>query len=302
MRIGRSNLRSVFEIQGEPLPVAGLCFGWDPDLIAPHAEWLYPDHVDPITQTLRLAHHSWLLTTPELTVLIDPCIGNDKPRETPPNEYYDRLDTPWLERLEAAGSHPDQIDLVICTHLHPDHCGWNTRRIDGTWVPTFPNARYVLSAPEVAFWQALEQQPETYPEFSYNLGVFTDSVAPVLDAGQALVLEAGEPFAHGFTTMETAGHTAGHWSVIYEDDLDGICFSGDVVHTPVHVLFPEWSLYPGPGSNFDHDRAAKARRKVLEHCANSGHLLAPAHFQAPHACRVTHGSDGHYVIQWESET
>jgi len=301
MRVGRAELTSVLELEAGLVPLVGLCSGWDPALVAEHADWLYPRHVDPVAGVVRLSHHSWLLRVDDLRVLVDPCIGNGKQRPSPPDAYYERLDTPWLDRLVAAGSHPDAIDVVVCTHLHPDHCGWNTQLVDGRWVPTFPNARYVLSAPEVAFWSAFAQEPDRFPELSYNRGVFEDSVAPVLDAGLVQLLDAGDTLAPGITLMGTPGHTVGHWSVCYADDLDGICFSGDTLHSPVHVLHPEWGVGPGPGAHHDAAAAAASRRRVLDHCADTGHLLAPAHFQAPHTCRIAHGADGGYGLTWSTD-
>src|SRR5215470_791720 len=220
MQVGSAELTCVVELDAGLAPLAGLCSGWDPAQVEEHASWLYPRHVDPVAGMVRLSHHSWLLQTGDRTVLVDPCIGNGKQRPSPPDEYYEMLDTPWLERLAAAGAHPDDVDVVVCTHLHPDHCGWNTQLVDGRWVPTFPRARYVLSAPEVAFWSAFAQEPDRFPELSYNRGVFEDSVAPVLDAGLVQLLDDGDTLAPGITVMATPGHTVGHWSVLYADDLD----------------------------------------------------------------------------------
>jgi glyoxylase-like metal-dependent hydrolase (beta-lactamase superfamily II) len=302
MRIGEAELTPVLELEAGLVAVAGLCYRWDPAQVEAEAEWLYPRHVDPVTGMARLSHHSWLLRTGDLTLLVDPCIGNSKPRPFPPNEYYHMLDTPWLDRLATAGAHPDEIDLVVCTHLHPDHCGWNTQLVDGRWTPTFPNARYVLSAPEVSFWERFAREPDRFPEFAYNRGVLEDSVAPVLEAGLVELLDDGDSPAPGVTVMATPGHTAGHWSVCYADRLDGVCFSGDTLHSPVHVLHPEWSLFPGPGSNYDHQAAAVSRRAVLDHCATTGHVLAPAHFQAPHACRVAPSAEGRFLLSWMTES
>src|ERR1700761_7518566 len=116
MQIGRAQLAAVVEVAAHPVPVAGMCYGWDMDKVGSEADWLFPRHVDPVGQMVNLSYHSWLLHTADFTALIDPCIGNNKSRPFSPE--YDRLDTPWLERLSAAGAQPDSIDLVICTHLH----------------------------------------------------------------------------------------------------------------------------------------------------------------------------------------
>jgi glyoxylase-like metal-dependent hydrolase (beta-lactamase superfamily II) len=296
MQIGQAELTPVIEIEAGPVPAFALCDGWDQMLLEPHADWLYPKHIDPASGNALLSHHSWLLRIGDTTVLIDPCIGNDKPRNHPAIAYYDRLDTPWLDRLAAAGARPEDIDIVVCTHLHPDHCGWNTRLVDGRWVPTFPNARYVVSATEVAFWEEFTAHPDRYPQYGFNLGVFTDSMTPVIEAGLATMVNDGDEPTPGLTMMATPGHTAGHCALLYADDVDGICFAGDVFHTPVNVLFPQWSMLPG--GNHDSAVAATSRLAVLDHCVDTGHLLAPAHFQAPHCCRVGRGPDGSYTISW----
>jgi glyoxylase-like metal-dependent hydrolase (beta-lactamase superfamily II) len=159
----------------------------------------------------------------------------------------------------------------------------------------------VLSALEVSFWESFAREPDRFSEFAYNRGVFEDSVAPVGEARLVELLDGGDSPAPGVTLMVTPGQTAGHWFVCYADDLDGVCFSGETLHSPVHVLYPEWSLFPAPGSNYD-PAAAASRRAVLDHCATTGHLLAPAHFQTPHACRIALSDDGRYLLSWRTET
>ena len=81
-------------------------------------------------------------------VLVDTCTGQDKGHPPP----FDFPKQRWLDEFKAAGLTFEQIDYVFCTHLHVDHVGWNTRLIDGLWVPTFPNARYVFDKTEFETW------------------------------------------------------------------------------------------------------------------------------------------------------
>ncbi|MGD9791937.1 MAG: MBL fold metallo-hydrolase [Acidimicrobiia bacterium] len=296
MRVGQAELTAIIEIDAVPTPAAVFSDGLDLAFAAQYADALFPDHIDPASGNAMLSHHSWLLQANGLNVLVDPCVGNDKPRSNPVIAQYDMLDTPWLERLAATGVRPEDIDVVVCTHLHPDHCGWNTRLVDGRWVPTFPNARYILSSTEVAFWEGFEAEPDRHPEVAFNIGVFTDSVRPVIDAGLATMAEHGYAPAPGLSLMATPGHTAGHCALLYADDLDGICFAGDVFHTPLNVLLPD--LGGMPGLNHDSATAAISRRAVLDHCVETAHLLAPGHFQAPHCCRVGLTPTGNYTITW----
>ena len=148
---------------------------WVPAVVEEHAGWLAPDHYDPASGMLKLSVHSWLLSVGGKRILIDACVGNHKTRAA--RKMWDMLDTPWLARLAAAGARPEQIDMVMCTHLHVDHIGWNTRLDNGRWVPTFPNAKYVFSTQDYEHYLALDRDPATGP---VNGGSFRDSVLPVV--------------------------------------------------------------------------------------------------------------------------
>ena len=145
-----------------------------------HAHWLAPNHYDPASAKIKLSVHSWLLQIGKQKILIDACCGNNRMRATRP--WWSMLNTPWLERLAAAGARPEEIDLVMCTHLHHDHVGWNTQMKDGRWVPTFPNARYVFSKPDVDYFHKADLDPKTAP---VEFGTFRECVLPIIEAGRA---------------------------------------------------------------------------------------------------------------------
>ncbi len=292
MQLASARLDPVIEQDPIPFRLAHMHPGADPAALAPHLDWLTPAHYRPGEDALMLSHHSWLVRTAAGTVLVDPCVGNGRDRPALP--FYHRLDTPWLERLNALGLAPEDIDFVVCTHLHVDHCGWNTRLEDGRWVPAFPNARYVFSRLEHDYWAEQESVPA--PRFAFNAGVYADSVKPVVDAGLALLVEdvEGFSFAAGFTLMAAPGHTPGHMAVVLDAGADGALFCGDVVHSPVQICFPDWRS----SSSFDDQQAIASRRRVLDMCADSGYLLATAHFPAPHACRIERDGVGAYRPHW----
>jgi len=241
--------------------------------------------------TLLLSHHSWLVDTGRHRILIDPCVGNLKPRRV--IEAYNMLDTPWLERLAAAGATPAQVDYVFCTHLHVDHCGWNTRLENGRWVPTFPNAQYLFSRAEHDFWSAHRQ--DTSPvAIEVNYGVYEDSVRPVLESGQALLLDGPERLAECLTLESGAGHTPGHMIGMLDAGSEGMVFAGDALHHPLQIYRPEWNT----AGCMQQEEARTTRRRLLNLCADRGWLLAAAHFRAPYAVHIERdGVSGYRVAK-----
>lgn len=173
---------------------------------------------------------------------------------------------------------------MLCTHLHVDHVGWNTRLVDGRWVPTFPNAKYVFSLEELNFWDPaknphLPQEPRD---------VFTDSVLPVIAANQAQVVNMRDQLSDALLIDPTPGHSPGHISLRLVSGQDEGIFTGDVMHHPIQIYRPEWN------SRFcmDPQQAVATRKQLLEHCAEHKSLIFPGHFGAPHAGRIRHNGQG----------
>lgn len=241
------------------------------------ADWLAPRFYDPAADQVRTSIHSWLVRTPHHRILIDACIGNHKPR--PSIARFHMRDEPWIERLAAAGAHPDQIDFVMCTHLHADHVGWNTRLIDGRWVPTFPNARYLFTRAEYRRWD--DRHPEYVPK-PINQHVFGDSILPVVDSGQMQLIDEGHEVDDVLTVEAAHGHTAGHVKIRLRSGPAQGMFSGDTIHHPLQLQFPELI------SVFDEQpaQALQTRLDMLSDCAEQGIWLMPTHFAAPYCCRV----------------
>ena len=182
--------------------------------------------------------------------------------------FWSMLKTPYLERLAAAGARPDEIDLVMCTHLHHDHVGWNTQQKDGRWVPTFPNARYVFSKPDVDYFHKADLDPKTAP---VEFGTFRECVLPVIEAGRADLVSGTHRLNDEIEIVPAPGHSPGHVVFRLESGGQHAAFIGDVFHHLLQVYYPHWN-FP---KNSDVEQARASRRVVLEHCAANGALVFP---------------------------
>jgi glyoxylase-like metal-dependent hydrolase (beta-lactamase superfamily II) len=259
---------------------------WQPDVVERHRAWMVPHHYDPASGKLKLSIHSWLVRIGGRTILIDACVGNDKPRPNRP--LWHMMKTPWLDRLAHAGAKPEDVDVVMCTHLHNDHVGWNTRLHDGRWIPTFTNARYLFSRTDFEHFKTID--PVKQPG---NAAAYHDSVQPVADAG-LVDLVSGMHVVDEHLTLEPApGHTPGTMFITLESRGARAMFCGDILHQAIQLFHPEWNSFACE----DQDNARKSRRVVLERCAGSGALLMPTHFGAPFACHVDARSGG-FVPRW----
>ena len=246
-----------------------------PEALAPHRHWLEPNAMDPETGKLILPFQSYLVRTKHHTILIDTCIGCGKNITHRP-EWFQRTDQTWLNNLRAAGIEAEAIDYVFCTHLHADHCGWNTSFVDGRWVPTFPNAKYVFSKIEYAAAEAR------------NDIIFRESALPIMEAGQAQLVETDFALDDNVWLQSTPGHTAGHVAVNLASNGHSAVMCGDLIHSPIQCVHPEWS----PKFDLDKPLAAETRRNFLASNAESGQLVLTAHFPSP--------SMGHVVVEGDA--
>jgi glyoxylase-like metal-dependent hydrolase (beta-lactamase superfamily II) len=230
--------------------------------------WLYPDFVRPEDGALKVSIHALLVEAPGLKLVVDTCLGNDKPRGLVGNKP---LATDFLDQMQALGWDRMSVDMVVCTHLHVDHVGWNTMLVDGAWVPTFPNARYLMGRQEYEHWVATEAGEAPI--------ILSDSVQPIFDAGLAELVEMDHRISAEIRLTPTTGHTPGHVSVMIESEGQRAMITGDIMHHPCQIAHPDWA----PG--FDSDRAAAVatRRRVLDEVADQPILLIGTHFAAPTA-------------------
>ncbi|MFD9883063.1 MBL fold metallo-hydrolase [Streptomyces alboflavus] len=244
-----------------------------PDVVA-DTPWLRPDFADD-AGTLRLSSHSFAITLGGRRVLVDTGIGNGKERANP--AWHD-LDTDYLDRLTRAGFAPESVDLVVLTHLHADHVGWNTRLEGGSWVPTFPNARYLTTRTEWDHWAAADMEAP-------RRQMFRDSVHPIRDAGLLDLVDASTgpvEVAPGLRLLPAPGHTPGQVAVELRGDDRTALITGDAVHHPVQLARPDI----GSCVDIDPALAERTRRALLASVADTDTLLLGSHFAAPTAGRV----------------
>jgi glyoxylase-like metal-dependent hydrolase (beta-lactamase superfamily II) len=281
LSVGRVRVAAVVERAGPTRPTWLLPDAM-PEAVEAHRSWLAPHFLDERGRFLQ-SIHTFVLRTPGLTVLVDTCVGNDKDRGG--RQPFHMMRTSFLDDLRAAGVPPESVDVVICTHLHVDHVGWNTRLDGGRWVPTFPRARHLFARVEWQHWSS-ERDDDTRR-------IMADSVAPILDAGLADLVETDHRLSDEIWLEPTPGHTPGHVSVRLRSDGAEAVITGDLMHCPVQVAEPEWS------SHFDSDveQARKTRRAFCERYADADVTVLGTHFHHPTAGRIVrHGPTWRFVV------
>ena len=212
------------------------------------------------------------------TILIDSCIGNDK--SSPGFEaWHKRTDFRLPAQLAEAGVAPEAVDFVLCTHLHVDHCGWNTRLRDGRWVPTFPNAKYLFASAEIAFVERCAARGDP---------VFDESVRPVIEAGQAEIVDTDHALDDEIWLEPLPGHTPGQVGVHIRSHGERALMCGDAIHSPIQLVYPQWS----PIYDDDPERARSTRRDLLEACCDQDLLMMTTHFPLPSMGRILSGAEG----------
>ena len=262
---------------------------WDGTLLLPEAtaanvrkerDWLHPTFTDD-AGLLRMSIHAFVIESRGKRIVVDTCIGNDKERPIP---EWNRQQWPFLTNLEQAGYPRESVDLVLCTHLHVDHVGWNTMLRGGRWVPTFPNATYLIGGTEWDFFSTAEEP--------FLKGPVDDSVRPVVAAGMSQLVDDAHRLTDEVWLESTPGHTPGHFSVRISSRGEEAVITGDLMHHPILCRYPEWD------NKFDYDgpRAKKTRRAFCERYADSGVLVLGTHFATPSAGRIRKQDDAYRFV------
>jgi len=277
-QVGAAKITRIEETYGATYPLRKIFPDCTDDLVAQHRHWLSPHHYDADSGLIKLSVHSWLLEIGGKKILIDACCGNNKVK--PDRPFWHMLNVPWLERLAAAGAKPDDIDMVMCTHLHHDHVGWNTRQQNGRWVPTFPNARYIFGKTEFDYWTEQHAKAEVAP--------FGDSVLPVVEARRAEIVRHDFEIGDHVRILPTPGHTPGHAAFTFGRGKDDAVISGDLMHTPLQTRYPELS----PKFDVDPVQAATTRRDFLERYCDTDTLCCTAHFPSPSSGKIRRWGSG----------
>jgi glyoxylase-like metal-dependent hydrolase (beta-lactamase superfamily II) len=272
-------IHRIIEQETSFLPALDLLPGLTPELLAENRPWLRNAAALDADDVLILCFQSYIVKTPHHTILIDSCIGNDKPRPLRP-KWNMKTDNIYMRAMATAGFCADDIDFVMCTHLHVDHVGWNTRLEDGRWVPTFRNARYVFGKDEFDYWTA-QNATASVPQF-------VDSVLPVVEAKRAEIVRSDYEIGDHLRILPTPGHTPGHTSFALGRGKDNAVFTGDLMHSPLQARYPQLS------AKFDVDpaQAATTRRQFLERYCGTDTLCCTAHFPSPSAGRIRRWGDG----------
>lgn len=273
-KVGKATITRIEETYLPVYPIADIFPEFSEADLKEHGHWLAPDHYEIASKKIKLSVHSWLLQVDGKKILIDCCCGNNKPRPTRP--HWNMLNEPWLDRLAAAGARPDEIDMVMCTHLHHDHLGWNTQLRDGKWVPTFPNARYVFSKVDFDYFQKIDADPATAPA---EFGTFRECVVPVVEAGRADLVTGPHKLNEFIDILPAGGHSPGHFAFKMNFGSSTAMITGDVFHHLLQVYYPDWN-FP---KNSDVNEARVSRRRVFEDCAATGAMVFPGHVGAPFA-------------------
>ena len=262
---------------------------WDGTLLLPEAtaanvrkerDWLHPTFTDD-AGLLGMSIHAFVIESRGKRIVVDTCIGNDKERPIP---EWNRKQWPFLANLEQAGYPRESVDLVLCTHLHVDHVGWNTMLRGGTWVPTFPNATYLIGGTEWDFFSTAEEP--------FLKGPVDDSVRPVVAAGMSQLVDDAHRLTDEVWLESTPGHTPGHFSVRISSRGEEAVITGDLMHHPILCRYPEWD------NKFDYDgpRAKKTRRAFCERYADSAVLVLGTHFATPSAGRIRKQDDAYRFV------
>ncbi len=277
---GDIRLTRIVETEMPLLEAKAFFPDWNEAAVAPHAGWMVPRHYRPDTGMVVLAIQAFLIRTPRHTILVDSCVGNRKPRN---REIFNDARFPWMDRFMAIGVHPEEIDFVLCTHLHVDHVGWNTRLEDGRWVPTFPNARYIFARTELDFWLAQSEQGLMTRTGDY----VADSVIPILEAKRDLLVEMDHQIEDGIALAPLPGHTPGQVGLHIASGGAEAMLCGDLMHHMIQCHIPAWSTI----ACADRAAARATREAFLDRYADTGVTIMPSHFPNPTAGRIVAEDD-----------
>ncbi|MFI8210918.1 MBL fold metallo-hydrolase [Streptomyces werraensis] len=291
LRLGDVEISRVIEFSDiSPMTTDVFFPGSKPEEWQRHAALLDPDHWDARTGLTRVATQSWVLRSEGRVVVIDTGAGNGKYRPLQPIWSY--LDTGYLANLAAAGVRPEDVDLVVNTHLHDDHVGWNTYLDGREWVPAFPNATYLMPAIDVTYWHPGNLHRTRFGRGNQN--VYEDSVQPVIDAGLVTTWEGSYVIDGNLRLEPTPGHTPGSAVVHLESGGERAVFAGDLLHGAIQIHEPHLN------SCFEEDEegARASRARMFAYAADHGALVFPAHLPGQGAFEIRREGSGFGLAGW----
>ena len=279
VQIGDVTITSIVERDGPWRRPEDMFPAYDPEIGRRHLLDLDAVLFDHASGRMVITYQTFVVRTPKHTILVDTCTGADK-------GYAATMDFPkhpWLEGFRAAGLRFEDIDYVFCTHLHIDHCGWNTVLRGGRWVPTFPRARYVSHKREYDAWESATAAGNDPPG---NLWRF--NCEPIVEAGQALLVDDTYELDDLVSLTPTPGHSPCHCCINLRSGGQRAVITGDLFHHALQCLEPSWSTI----FDWDAQQGIASRRKFLNDVAGTSTVLLPVHFPHPTAGRVEAHGDG----------
>ncbi|MBK1659236.1 MBL fold metallo-hydrolase [Paracraurococcus ruber] len=279
LQIGDVSITSIVERDGPWRRPAEMFPAYDEAIGARHLAELDPVVFDAASGRMVITYQTFVVRTPKHTILVDTCTGEDKGYPPP----MDFSKAPWLEGFKAEGLSFEDIDYVFCTHLHIDHCGWNTRLVNGRWVPTFPKAKYVFHKREYAAWEEATARGTTPPG-----NVWRYNCEPVVAAGQALLVDDDFALDDTISLLPTPGHAPCHCCVNIHSRGQRAVVTGDLMHHALQVREPQWSTI----FDWDAKMAEASRRKFLAEVVDTPTVVLPIHFPGPTAGRIAPRAGG----------
>lgn len=273
LSLGDVTITSITERDGPWRRPQDMFPAYDPDIGRRHLAELDPVVYDPASDRMVITYQTFVMRTPKHTILIDTCTGDDKGYPAP----MDFPKQPWIDGFRAAGLQFDAIDYVFCTHLHIDHCGWNTVLRGGRWVPTFPRAKYVFHKREYAAWEQATKRGDNPPG-----NVWRYNCLPIVAAGQALLVDDDYALDDMVWLTPTPGHSPCHCCVNIKSGGHRAVVTGDLMHHALQCREPDWSTV----FDWDGEEAATSRRTFLGSVADTSTLVLPIHFPSPTTGRV----------------
>jgi glyoxylase-like metal-dependent hydrolase (beta-lactamase superfamily II) len=278
-RLGGATVTRVSETRIDFAPPKSLLPDWSDEALLSTDVSIKLEKRSGTVPVVGTSIHTWLLRANQHNILIDTGIGNHKPRSIP---VFDNLNNPYLDRLAEAGVAPEDVDYVLITHIHTDHVGWNTKLVDGRWVPTFPNAKYFVPRIGCEYFESLEGRAKP------NYPIYVDSVLPIIEAGQAELIDSNASgVLPGISYLSTPGHSVDHSSILFQSQGESAIFAGDVMHHPAQVYQTRWnSVFCAAGEN-----ARASRLRILELSAAENALYLSSHFVETSAGRINRTGD-----------
>jgi glyoxylase-like metal-dependent hydrolase (beta-lactamase superfamily II) len=280
IKIGEITIDAVIEREGPWRKPADFFPAFDQAVFDGHLPSMEPEVFDVASGMLMMTYQTFVIRTPKHTILVDTCTGEHKGHPAP-------FDFPgkerWREEFLALGITFEDVDYVFCTHLHIDHTGWNTTLRDGRWVPTFPNAKYIFHKDEYAVWEAEHHKGANPPGT-----VFRDNCLPIVEAGQALLVDDDYQLDDLVTLTQTPGHSPHHCCINLQSQGQRAIVTGDLIHHAIQCREPGWAAAP----DWNPEQGIESRRKFMEDVANSPTLILPIHFNNPTAGVITADGDG----------